>query len=782
MYPAGCDEPASLQRMLGSNPRRALAALVLVACASCGSQPIATSQSAEGPRTRQPVILIGIDAADWFTIDPLVRKGVLPAFARLKTVGRTGVMRTTPPLVSPIIWTSIATGQPPDKHGVLDFVVDTPSGGQEPVRSVDRRAPALWSLFSAHHRTVGVIGWWATWPAEHVAGTIVSDRLAPQLLQFDGADETGLVWPSDAARRIRPLVIRPQQIAYDELTEYVPVGRDEYASARDHLGQGSSSVYEDPIAHLATIIASTRTYSALAVDTARAARPDLLAVYLETVDSVSHLFVRDRRRGPAAIERAYRAADDLIARLADASPPDTLIIVCSDHGFYPGTAGIAEDPTDLAGPATAWHRPYGIIAAAPAGVLTGRVLTWSSGAVPDRTATPIDVAPTVLHAAGLPVARDMPGRVMTALLPAAVAARTVQRAPAPPTAPAPGLPSARGDADQALARLQALGYVSSGRTSLARQNLAEILYRRGDFPGAEREARAVLQLQPLNVTAMLWLAKSLASQSRPSDALTVYESALRLSGAPRLALVNAVGLALASGAPDRARGLIAIAHRSGDAAAPIAVASGDVAVAAGQPAAAERRYREALKADPVSFDALARLTERLIAARRAAEAVRLAESVTRLVPDSPQHVALLGEARLAAGDAAGGARDLSRALLLAPDGELVRIALGRAQLMLGRNSEAVETLTPLAPSRERDALLGAAHSALGNWTAAVSAFQVALNEGPPTPELLNGLGWAHLKVGQSREALTVFRRSLAQNSNQPAIRRLVTGLQRTGQQ
>ena len=128
-------------------------------------------------------MLIGIDAGDWLTINPLVQKGVLPSFARLKMSGRTGVMLSTPPLVSPIIWTTIATGMPPDKHGVLDFVVDTASGGQEPVQSVDRRGPALWSLFSAQDRTVDVIGWWATWPAEHVRGTIVSDRLAPQLLQ-----------------------------------------------------------------------------------------------------------------------------------------------------------------------------------------------------------------------------------------------------------------------------------------------------------------------------------------------------------------------------------------------------------------------------------------------------------------------------------------------------------------------------------------------------------------------------------------------------------------------
>ena len=238
--------------------------------------------------------------------------------------GRTGVMLSTPPLVSPIIWTTIATGMPPDKHGVLDFVVDTASGGQEPVRSVDRRGPALWSLFTAQDRAVAVIGWWATWPAEHVRGTIVSDRLAPQLLQRGALDDERVIWPRDAVGRIRSLVTRPEQIGYDDLAGYIPIDRGEYARAHALLTHDGADIYADKVAHLATIAASTRTYAALAVDAIRTDRPDLLAVYVEAVDSVSHLFVRDPSRGPPAIERAYRDADELIARVAGASPPDTL--------------------------------------------------------------------------------------------------------------------------------------------------------------------------------------------------------------------------------------------------------------------------------------------------------------------------------------------------------------------------------------------------------------------------------------------------------------------------
>jgi len=108
------------------------------------------------------------------------------------------------------------------------------------------------------------------------------------------------------------------------------------------------------------------------------------------------------------------------------------VVVCSDHGFHPADAGIAEDPADLAGPAAAWHRPYGIVGVAEAGALTG---ARRAGARDVGIVTPLDVAPTILHAAGLPVPTEMTGRVVADLLPDDAARREVARAPSPAWTP-----------------------------------------------------------------------------------------------------------------------------------------------------------------------------------------------------------------------------------------------------------------------------------------------------------------------------------------------------------
>jgi len=502
--------------------------LALAACRSGSSEGTGDAVHSASPvPVGHRIVLIGLDAADWLTIDPMIDAGTLPAFGRLKAAGRVAVMVSTPPLVSPILWTTIATGLLPDQHGVLDFMVDLPGGGQTPVRSIDRRGPALWNLFSAGDRSVAVIGWWATWPAEHVRGTIVTDAVAPQLARGATQLDADMVWPEASLRRTITQMVRPSRLTYQDLSDYVPLTQQEFARAlRDADAASSSRLYENRLAHLATIVASTRTYTTVAVETLRAEHPDFLAIYFETIDSVSHLFVRDPLRGPRAIARAYLDADALIGKLAEASPPDTVMVICSDHGFYPRTAAIAEDPANLTGAATAWHRPYGIAAVATAAVLAGRAQPVAR-ARPMTTMTPLDVAPTVLHAAGLPATTDMTGQVVTDLLPGDAIGRPLKRIPPPALSTAPSGESRLADGERA--RLQSLGYIASTapKTSLARQNLGEVLYRRGDFRGAARELEGLVEVQSSNLTATLWLAKALAAQSRPVDALAVYQRAMQ---------------------------------------------------------------------------------------------------------------------------------------------------------------------------------------------------------------------------------------------------------------
>jgi tetratricopeptide (TPR) repeat protein len=749
---------------------------VVAAMALAGPGHAEVAQRA-GPR---PVILVGLDAADWQAIEPLAAAGRLPAFARLRDAGRTGVLRATPPLVSPIVWTTIATGRPPEEHRVLDFMVDRPAGGQVPVGVADRRVEALWNIASGRGRRVAVVGWWATAPAEDVNGVVASDGVAPQLLRADGSLAPGAISPPSEAARLARFLVRPRDLQPRDLAPYLHLEPGEWEKAREAMDAPAGRLYRDRIAHLVAIVAATRTFAAMAEDLLASARPDLLMVYLEEIDSVSHRFVKDRRRGPGVVERAYRDADDLLSRLAARADPRAWIVVCSDHGFYPATAAIREDPADLAGPATAWHRPYGIVAATEAGALAGpRSPATGGGGADVGIVGPLDIAPTLLHALGLPTSAEMPGRVVAALLPPEAASRPVARVASyePARRPAVAVPSAPDD--EARERLVALGYVEAGTTSsLARLNLGEIFYRAGKLPEAERELRAVVDAQPTNVAALLWLAKTLRDQGRAKDALALYEKALAQPGDNGDALVEAVDLAAGAGLHEDARRLAQGPSSRRVSPASHAVARAIADRAGGRPEAAERELRAALAAEPTFLPALTRLLDLLIAEGRPADARPALERAAEGAPASPSHLALAGEAALAARDAAAAEPWLQRALRLAPDADAVRLDLARAQLGLKRPEAVLATLAGAPPSAARSVLLGAANAGRGSWAEAAKHYRAALEQGPASPELLNGLAWAELKLGARASAADLLERSLAMNRDQPEIARLLAEVRR----
>lgn len=784
----------------------ATASILLLALLSTIVPREAVRASQTSPRK---IVLVGIDAADWLAIDPLIRAGKLPTFARLRSRGRTGVMLSTPPLISPMIWTTVATGVEPENHGILDFTADLPNGRQVPVGSSQRLAPALWNLFSQAGRRVAIVGWWATWPAEQVNGTIVSDALAPQLIRSDARSDKWLLSPASIEPRVMSRLVRAGSVTVGDLSAYVPVTAAQHASISEPRSAGAGKLYSDPIAHLAAIVAGTRTYDAVVQDFVQTDRPDFVAVYLEAVDTVSHLFINaDRRESGSretdrrgsnprdasrsnssrAIGRAYEEVDDIMRRLAESSPSDALVIVCSDHGFYPATAGVVESASDLTGPATAWHRPYGIVGVASAGLLVSdRLDDRVDAAASLGIVTPLDMAPTVLHAAGLAVPADMPGRVVREMLPAESRARQPQRvAPQPFTRVA--MPDAvRSDSDDAVARLQALGYVGASRTSLARQNLGESLLRRGKLEAAERELRSVLEVQPQNLSANLWLAQALSRQKRAAAAIAVYERVVALPGGAREALSPAVDLAIGEKDLSAAERLISTGERylgASDRAAQrlaraaVLVARGSLAEARGDVKHAETSYRSALDADPLSFDAAARLFELIAGAGRTKEALPVVERAALAAPDSPRHLALVGEARLAARDAAGAEKALRRALELVPDGDAVRVTLGRALVAQGKADDAIGVVMAAAPSADRDVVMGAAYAAKRDYSRVVQHLQSALERGRATPDVLNGLGYACVQLGRSQEAARMFERSLAMMSNQPEIRKLLAEIRK----
>jgi len=142
----------------------------------------------------------------------------------------------------------------------------------------------------------------------------------------------------------------------------------------------------------------------------------------------------------------------------------------------------------------------------------------------------------------------------------------------------------------------------------------------------------------------------------------------------------------------------------------------------------------------------------------------------RAVSEKPDYADLqcyLGATRFYLGDTDGARRALDKALELSPGYPKARYYYGLLLYSSGERKEAVEYLSGGALELDRPAAasvsLALVHLKEGNLEEAMLALQEVLDKGGDSPDVLYFLGEVYLRMGRSREAEDLFRRSLAIN-------------------
>ena len=350
-----------------------------------------------------PIVILGIDALDWRYLGPMVGEGKLPNLAGLIEDGASGPLRSLEPRQeSPVIWTTIATGKLPEKHGIMGYFTKDAAGVRGySTTSNARKAKALWNIFSAAGQTVSVFSWLVTWPAEEVRGMLTTSN---SLFLKDGlADSywTGMVYPPELKASLEN-VMQQTEVTKEMLLRFINV-TDESSLAKlpDHRISGLTSALRGDI-----------VTSTLAKDLVPAYDPAVTLIYLRGLDETSHLVwhysVADRLvlnlpqdhvdAFEDVIEKYYMFADEMCGELLALFPSDTRVVVCSDHGF----AGYADEEKGIPGIGISQHGPYGVVILSGPGIRHTEI----EGAGVE------DIAPTVLYMAGYPVGADMDGRVL----------------------------------------------------------------------------------------------------------------------------------------------------------------------------------------------------------------------------------------------------------------------------------------------------------------------------------------------------------------------------------
>ena len=420
--------------------------------------------------TRRKVLLIGWDSADWRVLSPLLDEGLLPALSGVVNRGVMGNLGTVEPILSPIVWTSIATGKMPHKHGVLGFAEPDPLAGcVRPVGSHTRRSRAIWNLLSEAGLGTHVVGWYAGHPAEAINGVCVSERF-PLFTSLTNAAPwplpEGTISPPELATELAAFRVHPTEIEGNQLLPFIP-----RAAALDQ----SDPTVAKRLNQLATILAQTASVQAAATWILEHRDWDFLGVYFRALDDLAHHFMpfhppalpgvseQDVAIYGGVMRMACRFHDLMLARLLHLAGPETTVILVSDHGFESGTRRPGP-VADHAATMSSWHRPFGILALAGPGIAADERIYGSSV---------LDIAPTILHLFELPVGQDMDGKVLVNAL---VKPGEIQRIPtwekaadsshASTAAPAASTP----EEEQAVfEQLVALGYMTAPGPDATRQ-------------------------------------------------------------------------------------------------------------------------------------------------------------------------------------------------------------------------------------------------------------------------------------------------------------------------
>ncbi len=336
------------------------------------------------------VAIIAIDGADWDLIRELVIDGRLPNIQMLMRGGVSASLQTIQPTVSPLVWTTLATGLPPDRHGIFDFRM-----GNRPVDSATRRAPALWDIAEAFRRPATVVNWWTAWPAPR-DGAVIFDTPVVQ--------QASAIHPSQLSSQVARLGVPVNTVQYPQARRFLNITAQEWDNAIEKGGPN------DPIKVFREVLAKTWTDHRVGIGLYQRQDPLVMMMSYEGTDAVNHLFAPyhppyregvsqgNFRRYWPTVANYYAEIDRLVGEWMRVLTDDTTLILVSAHGFRWDDRRPRIQPVGRG--ALSDHRNPGIFIA-----YGNHVTPGGAGHV----ISIYDVVPTVLSLLGLPKSLEMPG-------------------------------------------------------------------------------------------------------------------------------------------------------------------------------------------------------------------------------------------------------------------------------------------------------------------------------------------------------------------------------------
>ena len=430
---------------------------------------------------------MGVDGLDWVRLREGIARGALPHFAEVLGSGAyaevavrsavPGLSSTEHGMVSPVLWTSVASGCYYFRHGVYDFRNGMLGAYPPPLfESSHVRAARIWDILTLHDMASLVVGYYVTHPAYPIKGVMVSDL-------FGEVQSRDAVWPPS---RLDELAARLGSTDYEALLrDWSTIGQESVVLSNAPQQSEGMAEFERDILHRFTGLSEdeiARLYSTENPRFGQLIRYRLIypylrddrfhrlfltllpeenwrfaTVYYRLVDFVSHGFWERGhafsddylRRYGQVVDKAYAWIDQCLGEIRAGLRPGDRLVILSDHGFTakPGDQHLT-DTGDISDFGYAEHAEPAVLIVA-GGPARGEI----------RNVSLLDIGPSILDALGLAHAETFDGGPVPKLL-HADAPRALPRVPEYPYTP-PQLSASMtpGEEQAILSRLAALGYI-----------------------------------------------------------------------------------------------------------------------------------------------------------------------------------------------------------------------------------------------------------------------------------------------------------------------------------
>lgn len=265
------------------------------------------------------ILVIGLDGATFDLIGPWIKEGKLPNLRSMQDDGTMSTLNSTPFPSSGPAWVSSVTGVNPGKHGIFGFGLrDKQSNYRlQLANSTSIEAKTLPLLLTEYGKFSGLMNMPLSYPPYKINGSIIS----------------GMLTPTEAETYTFPPGLQHELLKAipDYVTEVSPFDFD-------------LNNTEGKVLYVEELLKSIRVRTSAAKLLMDQSNWDFFMVVFSELDRIQHKFwaemdeshrfnkEKDKSLSSTIID-AYQELDKAIGILIDDLPPETQILIISDHGF-----------------------------------------------------------------------------------------------------------------------------------------------------------------------------------------------------------------------------------------------------------------------------------------------------------------------------------------------------------------------------------------------------------------------------------------------------------------